>query len=142
MKRAAIAFALALTLTASLTACNTDRDAGSTKSGSNGAGSVSAGQVARRYNTQMNQGRNYFYDGHYTAGPNGQIYGSYNPTGRALTQDARDLTRDGQNALTNAGRDLGRAAQDVGRGVTNAARDVGRGVTDAARDITGGAINP
>ena len=120
MKRAAIAFALALTLTASLTACNTDRDAGSTKSGSNGAGSVSAGQVARRYNTQMNQGRNYFYDGHYPAGPNGQIYGSYNPTGR----------------------DLGRAAQDVGRGVTNAARDVGRGVTDAARDITGGAINP
>lgn len=125
MKKSILALALALTLVGSLAACS-NRDpnvnnGGSGNTAGSGTASGSAGQVSRRYNTAMNQGRDYFYgsywdDGRYTAGANGQVYGS---NGSAVS---RDLTRDAQDIVRDAGDALG---------------DIGRGIGDAARDITG-----
>lgn len=136
MKKNAIALALALTLVGSLAACSNDgtpstggTNNGGTNSGapagsgSGANGGASAGQVGRRYNTTMNQGRgslydgqNYFDDGRYTADANGQVYG-------------------GQRGALS--RDLTQGARDIVRGTENALSDVGRGIGDAARDITG-----
>lgn len=126
MKKSLTALALALALVETLAACSTDKNPnGTTASGNNdttgttsgttgGATSGSAGQVARRYNLYDNQGRDYFYDGRYTAGSNGQVYGSDGSTlSRDLTQGARDIVRG-----------TGDAVEDIGRGIGNAARDI------------------
>ena len=130
MKKSIAVLALALALTGSLAACsnrdpNANNTTGSgTTSGSgavSGTTSGSAGQVSRRYDTYNNQGRDYFYDGRYTAGSNGQVYGrDDNTLSRDLTRDARDIVRDAGDAIG----------------------DIGRGIGNAARDITGTNVNP
>ena len=110
MKKSIAALALSLTLLGTLAACGTDKTPGNT----NTSGSASAGQVSRRYNTYDNPGRDYFYDGRYAAGSNGQVYRGGSAS-RDLTRDARDMVRDAGDAIG----------------------DVGRGIGDAARDITG-----
>ena len=133
MKKTAIALALALTIVGTLASCGTTDKRPNSNSGTNSGGSASAGQVTRRYNTQMNQGRNYFYDGQYTAGSSGQVYGSDgNALSRDLTQDARDMLRDGKKDLAEMGRDIGDAARDLGSGLKDAARDIGRDVRGTA----------
>ena len=112
MKKNVTALVLALSLAGTLAACSTDKNpsTGSTTSGS-GSG-ASAGQVGRRYNTTMNQGRNYFYDGQYSADSNGQVYRGSSAS-RDLTQDARDIVRDTGDAIGDIGRDIGDAARDI-----------------------------
>ena len=123
MKKSIMALALALTLVGSLAACS-NREPNTNNTGSNGnnsgttsgaaSGSGSAGQVSRRYNTTMNQGQNYFDDGRYTAGSNGQVYGSSgNALSRDLTQGARDIVRDTGDAIGDVGRGIGDAARDM-----------------------------
>ena len=113
MKKSIAALALSLTLLGTLAACGTDKTPGNT----NTSGSASAGQVSRRYHN----GRDYFDDGYYAAGPNGQVYG---PNGTGMT---RDLTRDARDIVRDAGDAIG---------------DIGRGIGNAARDITGTNVNP
>ena len=110
MKKSIAALALSLTLLGTLAACGTDK----TPANSNTSGSASAGQVSRRYNTYDNQGRDYFYDGRYAAGSNGQVYG------RDDSMLSRDLTRGARDIV----RDTGDAIGDIGRGIGNAARDI------------------
>ena len=84
-------------------------------------GRTYAGQVSRRYNTTMNQGRDYFYgrqnymdDGRYTAGSNGQVYSRDGSTvSRDLTRGARDIVRDTEDVLDDVGRGIGNAARDI-----------------------------
>lgn len=127
MKKTSIALALALILVSTLASCGRDDlSAGP---------SASTGQVTRRYNTQMNQGRNYFYDAHYDAGQNGKVRNIHGDLyDRNLTQDARDMLRDGKNGLEELGRDITDAARDAGRDVKKAAQDTGR---DIKNGITG-----
>lgn len=129
MKRSVIALALALTMAGTLTACSTDRgpggnDAngsvsnGSVSNGSAAGSGTTTGQVSRRYGLQDSYVRSYLDDGRYTAGSNGQVYGTgRSPISRDMTQDARNIVRDTGDAL----------------------EDVGRGVGNAIRDMTGGA---
>ncbi len=121
MKKSALALALALTLMGSLAACGTDKNTGShnstngsgtnstTGSTANGSG-ASAGQVRRH----TSQGRTYWDDGYYAAGPDGEVYGT-NGAGmdRDLTRDARDIVRDTGDALGDIGRGIGNAARDI-----------------------------
>lgn len=106
MKKSLIALGLAGMMLLGLTACMERDSTGRTT----GSGSVTNGQVARRYPN----GKGYMADGWYSAGGNGQVY-----DGRA---DYRDLTRD---------------AQDIVRDVGDAIGDVGRGVGELGRDLTG-----
>ena len=110
MKKSIAALALSLTLWGTRAAGGTDKTPGNT----NTSGSASAGQVSRRYNTYDNQGRDYFYDGRYAAGSNGQVYG------RDDSMLSRDLTRGARDIV----RDTGDAIGDIGRGIGNAARDI------------------
>lgn len=110
MKKSIAALALSLTLLGTLAACGTDKTPGNT----NTSGSASAGQVSRRYNTYDNQGRDYFYDGRYAAGSNGQVYGRDDSTlSRDLTRGARDIVRDTGDAIGDIGRGIGNAARDI-----------------------------
>ena len=110
MKTSIAALALSLTLLGTLAACGTDKTPGNT----NTCGSDSAGQVSRRYNTYENQGRDYFYDGRYAAGSNGQVYGrDDNMLSRDLTRGARDIVRDTGDAIGDIGRGIGNAARDI-----------------------------
>ena len=110
MKKSIAARALSLTLLGTLAACGTDKTPGNT----NTSGSASAGQVSRRYNTYDNQGRDYFYDGRYAAGSNGQVYGRDDSTlSRDLTRGARDIVRDTGDAIGDIGRGIGNAARDI-----------------------------
>ena len=118
MKKSIAVLALALALTGSLAACsNRDPNANNTTGGagsSNGSASGSAGQVSRRYNTYDNQGHDYFYDGRYTAGSNGQVYDRDDSrVSRDLTRDARDIVRDAGDAIGDIGQDIGNAARDI-----------------------------
>ena len=113
MKKSIAALALAQTMAGTLAACS-NRDphanAGAQNGSNSGTGSASAGQVSRRYHN----GRDYFDDGYYAAGPNGQVYGP-NGTGmtRDLTRDARDIVRDAGDAIGDVGREIGSAARDI-----------------------------
>ena len=109
MKKSIAALALSLTLLGTLAACGTDK----TPANNSTSGSASAGQVSR-YNTYDNQGRDYFYDGRYAAGSNGQVYD------RDDSRLSRDLTRGARDIV----RDTGDAIGDIGRGIGNAARDI------------------
>ena len=64
--------------------------------------------------TYDNQGRDYFYDGRYAAGSNGQVYGrDDNMLSRDLTRGARDIVRDTGDAIGDIGRGIGNAARDI-----------------------------
>ena len=109
MKKSIAALALSLTLLGTLAACGTDK----TPANNSTSGSASAGQVSR-YNTYDNQGRDYFYDGRYAAGSNGQVYGrDDNMLSRDLTRGARDIVRDTGDAIGDIGRGIGNAARDI-----------------------------
>lgn len=143
MKKSLTALALALALAGTLAACSTDRNPGGnnsgtagnnsgtagTTSGTNGGtvsgsagGSVSGtpGTVSRSYggqsvyNGSAYGGRDYFEDGRYTAGSNGQVYSRDNGTvSRDLTQGARDIVRGTEDVLDDMGRGIGNAARDI-----------------------------
>lgn len=121
MKKSITALAIAFALAGTLTACsNRDPNANGTNGTNNGSnsetasGAGSAGQVSRRYNTFDNQGHDYFYDGRYTAGSNGQVYGADGSAlSRDLTQGARDIVRDTGDAIGDIGRGAGDAVRDV-----------------------------
>ena len=126
MKKSLTILALAFALAGTLTACS-NRDPNTTTGGSASGSGASAGQVSRRYNTTMNQGRDYFYgrqppafswsalaDGRYTAGSNGQVYSRDDSTvSRDLTRDAREIVRDAGDAVGDVGRSIGNAARDI-----------------------------
>lgn len=120
MKKSLTILALAFALAGTLTACS-NRDPNTTTGGSASGSGASAGQVSRRYNTTMNQGRDYFYgrqnymdDGRYTAGSNGQVYSRDGSTvSRDLTRDAREIVRDAGDAVGDVGRSIGNAARDI-----------------------------
>lgn len=102
MKKSVIALGLAVLMSLSLTACMDRENTGKTA----GSGSVTNGQVARRYRD------GYMADGRYAADGNGRVYDSQSGyVGRDLTQDARDIVRDVGDAIGDAGR----AAGDLGR---------------------------
>ena len=117
MKKSVIALVLALMLAVSLTAC---MGPDNSKDGTAGSGSVTSGQVSRRY-TGTYDSRSYLGDGRYTAGSTGRVYdrdGSY--ADRDLTRDARDIVRDAGDALGDVGRGIGNAARDItGMGNSN-----------------------
>lgn len=135
MKKSLTALALALALVGTLAACGTDRNpngaasdnngtAGNNSgvtSGTNGGGgstSGTPGTVSRRYggqsvyNGRAYGDRDYFGDGRYTAGSNGQVYGN-DTVSRDLTRGARDIVRDAEDALDDVGRGIGNAARDI-----------------------------
>lgn len=110
MKKSVIALVLALMLAVSLTAC---MGPDNSKDGTAGSGSVTSGQVSRRY-TGTYDSRSYLGDGRYTAGSTGRVYdrdGSY--AGRDLTRDARDLVRDAGDAIGDVGRGIGELGRDL-----------------------------
>ena len=115
MKKLAIALAVSLALTGTLTACGrTDRvkDTGPVD------GSSVTGRMSQRSAQDRKSGAwDYLDDAHYSAGSNGKVYGG----------DGNTVTRD-----------LTKGARDIVRGAEDAARDIGRGVGDAARDIGSG----
>lgn len=115
MKKSVIALVLALMLAVSLTAC---MGPDNSKDGTAGSGSVTSGQVSRRY-TGTYDSRSYLGDGRYTAGSTGRVYdrdGSY--AGRDLTRDARDLVRDAGDAIGDVGRSIGDVGRSVGDVIT------------------------
>lgn len=125
MKKSLLALALVLSMAGTLAACS-NRDpnvnngnqsganSGTTSGTTSGSGTGSAGQVSRRYNTYDNQGHDYFYDGRYTAGSNGQVYDRDDSrVSRDLTRDARDIVRDAGDAIGDIGQDIGNAARDI-----------------------------
>lgn len=110
MKKSVIALVLVLMLAVSLTAC---MGPDNSKDGTAGSGSVTSGQVSRRY-TGTYDSRSYLGDGRYTAGSTGRVYdedGSY--AGRDLTRDARDLVRDAGDAIGDVGRGIGELGRDL-----------------------------
>ena len=72
MKKSALALALALTLMGSLAACSTDKNSGGSN-GANGSGTAGSGASAGQVRRYTSQGRTYFDDGYYAAGPDGEV---------------------------------------------------------------------
>ena len=112
MKKSGIALVLALMLAVSLTAC---MGPDNSKDSTAGSGSVTSGQVSRRYSGSADyDSRGYLDDGRYIAGSSGRVYeggGSY--TGRDLTRDARDIVRDAGDAIGDVGRGIGELGRDL-----------------------------
>lgn len=110
MKKSVIALVLALVLAVGLTAC---MGPDNSKDGTAGSGSVTSGQVSRRY-TGTYDSRSYLGDGRYTAGSTGRVYDrddSY--ASRDLTRDARDIVRDAGDAIGDVGRSIGELGRDL-----------------------------
>lgn len=132
MKQQWIIAALALALAVTLTACGRDSSttdmtgtAGQARSSTQGA---TAGRAAydKTHTIQRRTAYDYLNDGRYVAKDNGELNSKSQSTVRDFTQDARDLMRD-----------TGEAVGDAGRAVGDAIDRLGGGVRDVTRDVTG-----